>query len=397
MKPQRLFALRGAPLRAPIAVAVLSEARMHAMKLTSGMRTMVRNGPIVVAVWITSLTDAPQPTPAGGRDANDVIWLSKRARDLLLVGDLTEPQVEVSAGDAVSVAVLPAVVDDFPEANEIDMAGDAARQFGRWALAYGKGMISMPVRIRARRVPTGNVRMSMLTRTLAGVSASDDQKLDIAPLEPEHLKWTDRLRGRTSLQGVIGVSIATAYCVARWIPWAAEVILRLLFHSPQLAMRTVEAQLGDDTNRVIRIPPETFSVLGIKEGDEVFVEWADRRVIAVAHQAFNANPADARAATVDTWGTELELSARHLIVGIAAEMRGELRIPRRTVITVRRRVLSIFVQRINELTVPVGGLLLAALTIQGLSRVFVAVGVVVVTILAMLPARYRVPPRGRWP
>jgi antitoxin component of MazEF toxin-antitoxin module len=326
------------------------------------------------------------------------VWLSKRARDLLRIAGDADPQVEIAKGDATTVAVLPAIVDDLPEANEVDMCGADAKRLGRWALAYGKGMISMPMRIRVRRVPAGQARMSMLTRTLAAVSTGDDQ-LDVAPLQAERLNWIDRLRGRTSVQGIAGASVAIAYCALRWLLWMTECLLRMLFHAPQLAMRTQEAQLGDDTNRVIRIPAETFSVLGIKEGDEVFVQWANRRVIAVAHLAFNSVPGGTRAATVDTWATEIdaETAARHLVVGIAAEMRGELRIPRRTVVTVRRRVLSLFVQRINELTVPVGGLLLAALTIQGLSHMFVIVGIIIVTILAMLPARYRVPPRGRWP
>ena len=42
------------------------------------------------------------------------------------------------------------------------------------------------------------------------------------------------------------------------------VLLRLLFHSPPLPMRTVEGQLGDDTNRVVRMSKEAFALLGVK-------------------------------------------------------------------------------------------------------------------------------------
>lgn len=322
MSAHRLYAVPGSPLRAPIPVAVLSASRMQAMGLASGMRTTVRSNGVVVGVWIRSLAEAPQP-PLPAHDVDEVIWLSKRARDLLHIVSDAKVEVEVADGQAVSVTVLPAIVDDLPAANEVHMAAAAVRRFGPWALVYGAGRISMPVRVRRRRVPAGSVRMSMLTRTLADVPSTDDPHLEIAKLQPESLRWLDRLRGRTSFGGFLGFVVAVLSCF----------------------------------------------------------------------------PADTQAATVDTWGSEAAASAvmQHLVVGLAAEMRGELRIPRRTVVTVRRRVLSLFAQRINELTVPVGGLLLAALTIQGLSRTFVAVGIVIVTILAMLPARYRIPPRGRWP
>ena len=51
----------------------------------------------------------------------------------------------------------------------------------------------------------------------------------------------------------------------------------------------------------------------------------------------------------------------------------------------------------NELTLPLGGLLLAAVAIKDFPLTYVAIGTVVITIFAMLPARHRVPPRGRWP
>jgi hypothetical protein len=395
VKTLSLYAMNAEAVPSPVPIAVMTEEMIASVRMASGMRVIAASGRIRLAVWIRSTAESPQKTAT---DRSDIVWLSKRACDLLHLQSFpTAVVLEVEEPDTMNV--LPAFVDDLPRAAVVDVNGSARRRFGKWAIAYGPS-IALPVLVRRRRVAAGSVRMTMLTRTLAGVNDAAAPQLRLAPLQRERLAWRDDQRGRTAIGGPFGVAISAVYRGMRHVVSLFELLLRPLVHAPELPMRTAEAKLGDDTNRVVRIAREAFSVLGIRPGDEVFVQWANRRVIAVAHEEFETTPeSTARAATVDTWGHDAQIStlARHLVIGIAAEMRAELRIPRRTVVTVRRRVITLFVQRLNELTVPVGGLLLAALTIQGLSRALVAVGIVVVTILAMLPARYRVPPRGRWP
>lgn len=398
MRALRLYAAVADDARAPIPVAIITPRTMQELRIDSGMRVIAVRGRLRVAVWIRSTEEVPQKARPD-RDRDEMVWLSRRALALLHVEDEEAPLVELQAPDVVSFAIGPALVDDLPRASEVDVARDQLRRFGAWALAYSGG-ISIPIRLRARpRVPDGMLRLSRLTRTLARVD-DDQPRLRISPFERERLHWRDDLRGRTSLSGWAGVLVASLRRTLRYGAWLVEFVLRILFQAPALPMTTVEAQLGDDSNRVVRIPAETFDILGIKPGDDLFIEWADRRVIAVAHTSFDAAANDPPApATVDTWGTETPVSpaARHLIIGLGAEMRGELRIPRRTIVTVRRRVTSIFARRMNELTLPVGGLLLAAVAIKDFPLWGVVLGTVAVTILAMLPARYRVPPRGRWP
>jgi hypothetical protein len=394
VKSRYLRALKAHATRAPIPVAVLTPGAMRILGLERGMRVIAVNGAIRVGVWICSTDEAPQKT-AEGEQTDDVVWLSKRARDLL---HLEDGAVELRVEEFETFDVLPALVDQLPRDDEADVAAADARRLGRWLLAYNGG-VTIPIRVRSRRNDVGTLRMSRLTRVLAGLR-EERPRVRVSRLQDENLRWTDSLRGITRIPGWTGAVVALLVRISRWIGWATELLLRTLFHAPALAMATVEARLGDDTNRIIRIPSETFGLLGIKPGDDVLVEWAGRRVIAVAQESGEQIPGDhAAVPTVDTWGSDkiMPSEARHLVIGIGAEMRGELRIPRRTVVMVRRHVTSIFADRINELTVPVGGLLLAAVAIQNFPVVYVIAGTFVVTILAMLPARYRVPPRGRWP
>ncbi|HEX7155231.1 MAG TPA: hypothetical protein VF618_27425 [Thermoanaerobaculia bacterium] len=398
MKRQRLYTAGATEARAPIPVAVMTPRALEVLEAASGMRLMVERDGLRVGVWVSSTDDLPQKVPEGRR-RDDMVWLSRRARVLLHVDDEIGCLVDVHAPEGESFAVRPALVDDLPRVSEVDIAAGEVRRFGRWALAYSGG-ISIPLRLRARRTLTGEARFSRLMRTLARIDGDKHPRIRLTRYLPEKLHWRDELCGRTSLTGWGGVVVAFLRRLSRFAGWLAEIVLRRLFEAPPLAMATIEAQLGDDTNRVVRIPAEIFDILGIKAGDDVFVEWADQRVIAVAHQSFDDDERDTIApATVDTWGMEREVSAsaRHLVIGVGAQLRGELRIPRRTIVNVRRRVTGIFLRRMNELTVPVGGLLLAAAAIKDFPVVYVVVGTVIVTILAMLPARYRVPPRGRWP
>lgn len=395
MRSRRLYGVAAHNTRAPIPVAVLTPEVMDALRLESGMRAIAVNGSLRIGVWICSTKEAPQKSSLEGRSRDELIWLSKRARDLLR---FESGLVELQVKESETFNVLPALVDQLPRDDEADVTVSDARRLGHWVLAHNDGL-TIPIRLRPRRKEAGVMRMSRLTRVLARLP-DEHPHIRVTPLQQERLHWTDALRGVTRVPGRGGALLALVFRAFRVVSWGTELLLRHLFHAPALAMTTVEARLGDDTNRVIRIPSETFSLLGIKPGDDVLVEWAGRRVIAVAQESFEKTAGGhASVPTVDTWGSDKEppSEARHLVIGIGAEMRGELRIPRRTVVTVRRRVTSIFAHRINELTVPVGGLLLAAVAIRDFPLVYVAAGTVAVTILAMLPARYRVPPRGRWP
>ena len=292
--------------------------------------------------------------------------------------------------------VKPALVDDLPHANEVHVSAEVIADFGTdRAIAYSR-CGSIPIRLRDREMRPEGIRMTMLMRSLMGVESGET--IRIGPLQKERLFFADRGGAREAAYG--RRMLAAARWAARLVLFGWESLLRLLLHAPVLAMRTVEAEIGDDTNRIVRLAPETLRVLGVQPGDEVILEWLGARVVAVAHEKISGAPAGVHhGVTDDDWGRDPRVDAipEHLVIGVAAEMRGEMRIPRRTIISVRRRVGSLFVQRLNELTVPIGGLLFAALALDKISVTAAAAGAVIVTVMAMAPARHRVAPRGRWP
>lgn len=385
-------------VRSPIPIALLDRAILTSLGLKTGTRTILRHRSRKLAVWVRDAAEfATAQTVPEGLAAHDVIWLSKRARDLLLV-PRSGADVILDARPHRELRVKPALVDDLPHANEVHVGREVIADLGTdRAIAYSK-CGSIPIRLREREMGGDAIRMTMLMRSLMDVDRGE--MIEIGPLQRERLFFADRGVAQTVAGKYARRVVATARWAGRLVFFGWESLLRLWLHAPVLAMRTVEAEIGDDTNRIVRMAPETLRVLGVQPGDEVILEWLGTRVVAVAHEKIRDAPAGVhRGVTADDWGSDPQADAipLHLVIGVAAEMRGEMRIPRRTIVSVRRRVASLFAKRLNDLTVPIGGLLFAALAMDKISVSAAAIGAVIVTVLAMAPARHRVAPRGRWP
>ncbi len=380
----------------PIPIAVLNSALLSTLQLVTGTRIIVRYRYRKLAVWVRDLREVPPQTPPSGSPADQTIWLSRRACDLLRVAPGDQITIEVCTRRSLRVA--PARADDLPRANEVDVAPEIVAEFGtNVAIAYSK-YGSVPIILRRRDMAANVIRMSMLTRSLIGVKPQEN--VEIGVFQSERLFFADHYSVRRRGPRVARRALAVLDYGVRFLLQVVEAVLKLVMGAPALLTRTVEAEIGDDTNRVVRVAPETLRLLGIQAGDAVYLEWGESRVIAVAHEKLaTSKRGDYHGVTADDWGSDPADDAvpDHLVVGIAAEMRNELRIPRRTIINVRRRVTGILLQRVNELTIPIGGLLFAALALEKISVLAAAVGAVIVTVMAMVPVKHRVAPRGRWP
>ncbi len=154
--------------------------------------------------------------------------------------------------------------------------------------------------------------------------------------------------------------------------------------------------------RIVRLAPELFPLLGTEPGQQVYVAWGARnRVVATALVADQGDPA------MKEWGRW----ARTDVIGhrpagaagvppfarlrVSAEIRAALGIPRAAVVTVRRRVSSLILVRLNELIIPATGLFIALSVDARLRAWQVLVAVAVIMALLLAPLRIRRSPRGR--
>jgi hypothetical protein len=359
--------------------------------LGPGSQISVCSGETIVRAWLYGRQDV----------AENEVELSTRVRRRLGVD--AGATIRVVVPRRAQLIVVPALIDRLPPADIVEVRENVCDYMGhhRWALLSHQGL-TMPVRLRPARIRDGEIRMSMLARSLVGFTsepgANATVQLSELPAESHRspILGVRTLVSEREWHGWIGLPIF----IARSTIQCFESLARLFLKAPKLCVRTTEALVGDDTNRVVRLASHVFPLLGLHPGDHVVVQWARRRTLAVALEKpdYGATPRNLpRHVDPEMQGIPENIPAEYLTIGIAAEMRSALGIPRHTVVTIQRRVVPLVSRRLNELTIPVGGLLLAAATVKGLSRTAVAIGLVVIILLAMLPARHKTPPSGRWP
>ncbi len=376
-------------------VVLLSPETFDSLKLVEQSQVVVRDGTNRALAWVYR-DSAVMPNEA---------QLSRKCLERL--GDTRVSEVAIEIPDHRDLTVVPALVGDLPDANEIDISKEdlaAIGSAGHWALAVN-GRWSIPVRLRVRKVLPGRIRMAMLMRTLLSVdrlepSEQASQTVRLCRMMQDSSNVFARIGQYARIRHVPRVG-ALVIIVGHAAVEVLERMLRVWLRAPVVALRTTEALVGDDNNHVVRLAGHVFPLIGISPGAHVVIEWGDRRVIATALESVTVSADDRRILqslqAVDLATTSTDDNFSHLSIGITAEMRVALSMPRRTVVAVRRRVVPVLLGRLNDLTIPVGGLLLAAATIQGVSRRLLAAAAVVVTLLALMPARYRKPPRGPWP
>jgi hypothetical protein len=412
---------------APVPVAFVRPSVLDAWGLLPQTLVEISNGRRSLAVWLRPTTDGGGAPFAASVDNGYPLWLTARARTLL--GVQAGDRVSVRVPQRVSPRVLTAAVDDLPGAGEIDVSHADARRVGRgrpWALLVSE-QIAMPVRMRVRALRPGQIRLSMLGRVLlfgrgeqagAALTAEGEgepvlrivgvtqppapRPLVLCEIPPDRLPFRDALRRHSRVAARRGSVAGLLSRGARTFSSGVEHGLRGLLLAPPFGFRTSAAEVGDDGNAVVRLHHSAFPLLGIAPGNQVLVQWADRQTIAIALESVTATEPDrpgiAALQRVEVFARrDREPGLEALTAGVAAGIRFDLGIPRHTVVTIRRRVTPLVVARLNELVIPLGGLLLAAAAIPGFRGWFLAAGALVVVLLSMLPLLYSSPPPGRWP
>ncbi|HEY1770149.1 MAG TPA: hypothetical protein VGG02_07825 [Chthoniobacterales bacterium] len=294
--------------------------------------------------------------------------------------------------------VISALIDDLPDAFEAHLPRVRQKDCERskWFLLSSRDY-TIPVRVRWRDQKPDVIRLSMISRVLLNpfeaetklasiqLQALPKEKLRIFP-KSSFYRWR---HSGPDFGGIIeGVKAGPSVL--------CECLVRHIVGGNSLCLRTVEADPGDDSYYLLRLSASAFDLLGIAPGDQVEVSWADRRTfgIALVSQETALKGDISRVERVHT-RIEREISD-NLTIGVSAPIRAALGIPRRTAVRIRRRAFPLVLRQVNQLTIPVLGLYLAALAISGIRVIFLAAGLFGIVVLLLLSLRYPKPPKGLW-
>ena len=288
-------------------------------------------------------------------------------------------------------AVRPSRADDVPSGDVLQMsAQDAAsldvdsERHSRLLITTSEGIVgSLRVDIRSH-VSLGEVRLSMLTRTLLRVPPGEQVMISDV----------------RNMSRLVRSSRSRRHRLVRSIDRHFESILVYLFRAPQATLQATQTPPSDDAGLdVVRLDEAIFGYLGIGPGEQILLQWDGRRSAARALIAVPQVTAVEGGITVQGVDRRSNASAvlpPSLLVLVSAQVRRDLGLPVGAIVTVRRRVRTTLQGRLNQLTLPLLGLLLAGAAINHLSFLILGAGVALTCVLGLANLRIPRPPRGQF-
>jgi len=368
-------------------------------------------------VWIYRASDySHRSSPSLG----SAIGLSSGAwsalRRVCPAGEAAEPEASLVIDRPHRVTVSGALASDLPRGNDVHVSQELARALGSRRLRrspeclLSTSRLCAPVRVVGRRSHGNTIlRAGMLTRALFEFQVGDDVQLSLIPRAPRQVVRS--LRSRTTAApsagspfGALTIVWGAVILFCRLFDWLVEALLRALLRAPGQPVRVVQGHPGDDSpdRRVVRLHPSVFPVLGITPGMQVFLQWGKGRTTAIALDDYQPH-----SPTIPTFlrerqaaGTRLDLPPEfppHLVARVSLAVRRDLGMSSDTVAVIRRRLRTAVLSHLNQLIIPVAGLILAALAIKGFQGWKLYTGLGLVIIFGLVPLRKSPPPSGRWP
>lgn len=374
--------------------------------------------------WLDAELDArlseDHPAPTNGERITEIALSQRALKSLGLDGESDADPVSLRIPASAKVGVLASNVDDIPQDATVDASPELLNALGisRWSLrprllvtsagSNGASGIAFPVRVRRRDISARSVRMSMLLRTLC--DAGRGARLQVSRLPKRSAiekKRAARARVRRHSHpyhfGWATIAAGRLLWIPRAVDSALELFLRVLFRAPRITVATTQTLPGDDAGGLVRLHGAVFPMLGIRPGDQVVIVWGDSRSAVVAFEDYvepDATPLQVvqRARRVETMTPQLAPGTpAHLVARLSAETRRDLGIPATTVVEVRRRIRPLLFRHLNQLSIPVAGLVVAGLAVQQLQGWPIVAGLIVAVILGLANLRISKAPRGLWP
>jgi GntR family transcriptional regulator len=347
----------------------------------------------------------------------DAIGITARVQERLGITPQDEKiSVELPEMFTVRVRTPPAL--DLPAGASIHVSPELFKTFRTnnhsrtYALLTSDQKISAPVRIKKRPIEDKIVLAAMFVRILCGITDGSPVQLSTLPAVSysQYASWliarVFRRPPKNTWQRKIGIILGLILKSLRLIDFSLELILRAALRSQPLAFRIMQANPGDDDLRdTVRLHPGAFAALAINPGGQVILNWAGQRITARVLE--DPNPIDTPAASsphvLQSAGLHLDTGLlpegfpAHLVVRVPASLRQSLNIPPTTIIEVRRRLRPAVVSQLNQLTIPVAGLILAAAAFPPVRGWPLLAGSIAALVLGLAPLRMPRTPRGHWP
>lgn len=357
-------------------------------------------------IWLYGYPDNPagqcdRPESAGPVGIGSIAFTDRAKDDLDF--DYGEKVIVEPPKSIRQVRVRLPSARDLPEALSVHVNTETFGFFNKkgkrrlYVLLTAKGM-AIPVRLVERATPGNQIEMASTIRAACGLTGHEGWTVQLAELPVEDrpgkvapAKPSAR-SGRTAAARLLRRG-------ARLLDILVEGLLRPALKAQPLPFRVVKAPLGDDDLRdTIRLRGDALDALGVKVGGQVFLDWADRQVAVrvLALPDPYVSPELGLAGLDPDSAPVPEDFPQQLLVSIPPSVRRTLNIPPATVIEIRRRLRTAIISQMNQLTIPVVALALAAAVIPDVKWWQILLGAVLALVFGLAPLRIPKPPPGRW-
>ncbi len=276
-------------------------------------------------------------------------------------------------------------------------------------LTTGDGVV-IPVRLHKRDIDNSTIFVPLSLRTLGGFATGSEVQLTAIPKTPFREKFdaaANRVlsrRARSRFIKVIAIMLGYLLLALRFLDIFSELVLRAAFRSQSLTFRVIQAHPGDDDLQdTIRLHPSAFGALALRPGGQVLLHWGGQRMAVRALEDQKPFDGEFSSHVMRSVGLHLDSTPlstdfpANLIARIPAPVRCTLNIPPNTVIEMRRKLRPALVSQLNQLAVPVAGLVATAAALPEVRGWPLLLGGILALVFGLAPLRMPRPPRGPWP
>lgn len=267
--------------------------------------------------------------------------------------DLDCLELELTLPPYTKLHLRSARLDRLPRSLSVEVSSNVFKSFAKpgrhatWAVATGNSR-AIPIRlIRSSETKDADFTCNMLLKMFLSANELDT-------IQFSHPRYVMRDRATKAIRKLplkkyflkhekVAIIAATFISGVRLMVDILEFFLKSYFKAPRQAFITIPPYLGDEFPRLVRLHPAAFTMIGIKPGDEVIVEWCGRRTSAIADELVYLESQIQKSDSI----------SEHLYISVSGQVRVDLGIALSTAVEVRRRVMPKVLANLNSVFLPV--------------------------------------------